>query len=87
MKRSIQDAAYVVKHANTCQNFDQSETRLVLESDQKRNQAKNSKFFVVSETQESSRFLLGKLHRLPLNWLILSQDRNAVHVWDSFPLP
>lgn len=42
VKRSIQDAAYVVKHANTCQNFDQSETRLVLESDQKRNQAKNS---------------------------------------------
>lgn len=42
VKRSIQDAAYVVTHANTCQNFDQSETRLVLESDQKRNQAKNS---------------------------------------------
>ena len=56
----------------TCQNFDESETGLMQERDQKRDSAKNIfwKYFVMSQTKKDLKILLEQLHWLPLGEVV-----------------
>ena len=52
-----------------CHNFDQSETGLLRERDQKRDPVKNIyilKYLIVSQTKKDLKILLEQLHWLPL---------------------
>ena len=86
------DAAQVFTYEFTSQTqFDQGwrwgETRLLLERDQQRDQAKSKALSRAQLRHINLDFSLEQPRWLPLGWLILRQTKRKVHVWVSLPYP
>ena len=69
------------------QGWGGGETRLLLERDQQRDQAKSKALSRAQLRNINLDFSLEQPRWLPLEWLILRQTKRKVHVWVSLPYP